>query len=130
MVPSDVASGDTVNVFAQDFPAGTGGFVELKIAGQVISGVSASSIRMDGSGEATFEVPGGFEGVLRIDAKWGDVNENSKITITGGDLSVSKTDVAAQRDHHHHRQWFRFADLHPEEQHHAGQRAGHGGRGI
>ena len=93
VVPSDVASGDTVNVFAQDFPAGTGGFVELKIAGQVISGVSASSIRMDGSGEATFEVPGGFEGVLRIDAKWGSVNENSKITITGGDLNVSKTDV-------------------------------------
>ena len=93
VVPSSVASGDTVNVFAQDFPAGTGGFVELKIAGQVISGVTGSSIRMDGSGEATFDVPGGLEGVLRIDAKWGSVNEDSKITITGGDLSVSKTDA-------------------------------------
>ena len=93
VVPSEVSSGDTVNVFAQDFPAGTGGFVELKIAGQVISGVVGSSIRMDGSGEATFEVPGGLEGVLRIDAKWGSVNEDSKITITGGDLSVSKTDA-------------------------------------
>ena len=40
---------------------------------------------MDGSGEATFDVPGGLEGVLRIDAKWGDVNEDSKITITGGE---------------------------------------------
>ncbi len=93
VVPSSVASGDTVNVFAQDFSAGTGGFVELKIAGQVISGVVGSSIRQDGSGEATFDVPGGLEGVLRIDAKWGDVNEDSKITITGGDLSVSKTDA-------------------------------------
>ena len=50
----------------------------MKIAGEVISGVSASSIRMDGSGEATFEVPGGLEGVLRIDAKWGDVNETAR----------------------------------------------------
>ena len=93
VVPSSVASGDTVNVFAQDFPAGTGGFVELKIAGQVISGVSGSSIRPDGSGEATFEVPGGLEGVLRLDAKWGSVNEDSKITITGGVLNVSKTEA-------------------------------------
>ena len=65
----------------------------MKIAGNVISGVSGSSIRPDGSGEATFEVPGGLEGVLRIDAKWGSVNENSKITITGGELSVSKTEA-------------------------------------
>ena len=93
VVPDSVASGDTVNVFAQDFPAGTGGFVELKIAGEVISGVTGSSIRQDGSGEATFDVPGGLEGVLRIDAKWGSVNEDSKITITGGDLSVSKADA-------------------------------------
>ena len=93
VVPSSVASGDTVNVFAQDFPAGAGGFVELKIAGQKIYDVSGSSIRPDGSGEATFDVPGGFEGVLRIDAKWGSVNEDSKITITGGVLNVSKTDA-------------------------------------
>ena len=94
VVPSSVASGDTVNVFAQDFPHGANmGFVEVKIAGQVIPDVTGSSIRMDGSGEATFDVPGGLEGVLRIDAKWGSVNEDSKITITGGDLSVSKTDA-------------------------------------
>ena len=105
VVPSSVNSGDTVNVFAQDFPAGTGGFVELKIGGmrlwEVVDtddtpnvvDVSPSSIRTDGSGEVTFEVPGGLEGVLRIDAKWGSVNEDSKITIAGGDLSVSKTDA-------------------------------------
>ena len=93
VVPGSVSSGDTVNVFAQDFPYGTGGFVELKIAGQVIPNVTGSSIRADGSGEATFEVPGGLEGILRIDAKWGDINEDSKITITGGVLNVSKTDA-------------------------------------
>ena len=102
VVPSSVNSGDTVNVFAQDFPAGTGGFAELKIGGRTlwasgatsnIVSVRASSIRTDGSGEVTFEVPGGLEGLLRIDAKWGDTNEDSKITIAGGDLSVSKTDA-------------------------------------
>ena len=36
VVPSSVASGDTVNVFAQDYPAGTGSLVELKIAGRMI----------------------------------------------------------------------------------------------
>ena len=44
-------------------------------------------IRSDGSGSVTFEVPGGLEGVLRIDAQWGmdpnDVSKNSKITIAG-----------------------------------------------
>ena len=48
---------------------------------------------MDGSGTATFEVPGGFEGVLRIDAKWGATKKDSKITITGGELNASKTDA-------------------------------------
>ncbi len=103
VVPSAVSSGDTVNVFAQDFPANTGGFAELKIAGRslymtggsnnMVSLMSMAGIRPDGSGEISFEVPGGLEGVLRIDAKWGSVNENSKITITGGELSASKTDV-------------------------------------
>ena len=37
VVPNEVNSGDTVNVFAQDYPAGSGGFVELKLAGQVVN---------------------------------------------------------------------------------------------
>ena len=103
VVPSSVSSGDTVNVFAQDYPVGTGGFAELKVAGQSlymtgrssnpVSLMSMDGIRSDGSGEVTFKVPGGLEGVLRIDAKWGDVSKNSKITITGGELNASKTDA-------------------------------------
>ena len=105
VVPSSVATGDTVNVFAQDFPEGTGSLVELKIGGMRlweavdtddtpnVIGVSAGSIRPDGSDEVSFKVPGGLEGVLRIDAKWGSLNENSKITITGGELNVSKTEA-------------------------------------
>ena len=106
VVPSSVSSGDTVNVFAQDYPNTGQGLSRIKIATTVIAASRSSNIRMDGSGEATFEVPGGLEGILRIDAMWGDannngkcdtgencVNEDSKITITGGDLSVSKTEA-------------------------------------
>ncbi len=104
VVPSSVATGDTVNVFAQDYPTSAGAFALLKIAGGEVtitntSGFYQSSraIGSDGSGEVTFEVPGGLEGVLRIDAQWGTgdnkVSKNSKITIVGADLEVSKTDV-------------------------------------
>ena len=96
VVPGSVASGDTVNVFARDFPhivGGDNGFKRLRIANQVISVASSSSIRPDGSGEATFKVPGGLEGVLRIDAMWGTKSDDKKITITGGELSVSKTEA-------------------------------------
>ena len=109
VVPSSVSSGDTVNVFAQDYPNTGRGFGELKIAGRVISTSfirSTRSIGTDGSGEVTFEVPGGFEGILRIDARWGNLNaddkcnasegcvsEDSKITIQGADLQASKTAV-------------------------------------
>ena len=106
VVPSNVSSGDTVNVFAQDFHNTNAGLSRVKIATTVIS-ATGSGIRPDGSGTATFRVPGGLEGVLRIDAMWGDansngkcdtgestcINEDSKITIAGADLEVSKTDV-------------------------------------
>ena len=100
VVPSSVSSGDTVNVFAQDFPRRAGSFAELQIAKRMISDSfirSSRSIGIDGSGEVTFEVPGGFIGILRIDAQWGTgdnkVSENSKITIEGADLQSSKTAV-------------------------------------
>ena len=93
VVPSSVSSGDTVNVFAQDFPANAGSFVSLTISDQEITVTSRSDIRPDGSGEVTFKVPGGLEGVLKIEAKWGASKDDKKITITGGELSVSKTEA-------------------------------------
>ena len=107
VVPDSVNSGDTVNVFAQDYPAGIGGLAFVKIANEPIPGATGGTIQSDGSGTATFEVPGGLEGVLRIDAAWGVdangnnkcdsgercVNEDSKITIAGAELNASKTDV-------------------------------------
>ena len=110
VVPSSVSSGDTVNVFAQDFPNTGSGFIMLKIRDEMIADSfikgSPRSIGPDGSGEVTFEVPGGFEGILRIDARWGSLNaegkcnasegcvsEDSMITIQGADLQASKTAV-------------------------------------
>ena len=82
VVPSTVSSGDTVNVFAQDYPGG-GGFVELKLAGQVVNSATVNAVAVrstsltDGAATATFDVPGSvggkpLQGTVRVDAKWGD----------------------------------------------------------
>ena len=105
VVPRSVSSGDTVNVFAQDFPGG-GGFTELKLAGQVVNmssaTVNAVAVRAtsltDGSGTATFDVPGSvggkpLQGTVRIDAKWGGTSKNSTITVAGSELTASVSDV-------------------------------------
>ena len=116
VVPSTASTGDTVNVFAQDYQNTGQGFSLLKIGGQTTApnGMSLNSfitdrepISISGTGSITFEVPGGFEGVLRVDAIWGDANSNgkcdtgettcvsedSKITLGGAELNSSKTDV-------------------------------------
>ena len=106
VVPNSVSSGDTVNVFAQDYPAGGGGFMELKLAGQVVydSGATVNAVAVratsltDGAATATFDVPGSvgdkpLQGTVRVDAKWGDTNENTKITVAGSELTPSVSDV-------------------------------------
>ena len=106
IVPSSVSSGDTVNVFAQDYPAGGGGFMELKLAGQVVydSGATVNAVAVratsltDGAATATFDVPGSvggkpLQGTARVDAKWGDTTENAKITVAGSELTTSASDV-------------------------------------
>ncbi len=92
--PTEVSSGDTVTVFAQDFK-GTPAFVELKLAGQKRTDVGASggNISSDGSATATFEMPGGLKGTIRVDAKWGDTSKNAKITVASSTVSASQTDV-------------------------------------
>ena len=93
--PAQVSSGDTVTVFAQDFE-GTDGFVELKLAGQVRKDVSASGVNIsesDGSATATFVMPGGLKGTIRVDAKWGGTSKNTKITVDPSTVSASQTDV-------------------------------------
>ena len=97
VAPSSVAVGDTVTVFAQDFPNPGAALTELRIAGQVVYpasaagadaiDVQATSIGFDHSATATFTMPSEVNGVsligtIRIDARWGDVSEDSKITVT------------------------------------------------
>ena len=104
VVPSSVSSGDTVNVFAQDYPAGGGGFMELQLAGQVVNSATVNTVAVratsltDGAATATFDVPGSvggkpLQGTVRVDAKWGDTNENTKITVAGSELTPSASDV-------------------------------------
>ena len=87
-------------------------FTLLKIAEQSTSTMmhfvtdAAGGLARTAQATATFEVPGGFEGVLRIDALWGTddnrnnkcdsgestcIDEDSKITLGGAELNVSKT---------------------------------------
>ena len=108
--PAEAAVGDTITVFAQDFPTQGAGFMELKLAGQTVmkSGmgddnvgavslvsVSSTSISSDGSATATFDLPPhingvALEGTVRIDAMWGDKSEDAKVTIQSAVLNVSQ----------------------------------------
>ena len=99
--PSAANLGDTINLFAQDFPNPGAGFTSLRVAGQEVVNtvwanpggnqvrVTASSVGSDGSATATFALPGSVSGTplagrVRIDAAWGDVRENTYVTVTGG----------------------------------------------
>ena len=108
--PAEAAVGDTITVFAQDFPTQGAGFMELKLAGQTVMkngmgddnvgavslvSVSSTSISSDGSATATFDLPPhingvALEGTVRIDAKWGDKSEDAKVTIQSAVLNVSQ----------------------------------------
>ena len=114
VVPATVSAGDTVTVFAQDFP-GTPGLTEVKLAGTFVwksnptsddpnqVNVGSAGIARDGSATITFEMPGSInlgtpseprmvplQGVIRIDAKWGAVNANANITVAPATLTLSK----------------------------------------
>ena len=89
-VPSSVSVGDTVTVFAQDFPNPGAGFTSLTIAGQVHAPdgtalttfvTNSSSIGADGGGTVSFEIPDGFQGIVQLRAKWGDIEASTNITI-------------------------------------------------
>ena len=108
--PKQATVGDTINVFAQDFPSSAGSFTSLEIANQVVyrSGsngvntvpVDAGSIGLNGSATVTFDMPGSvnnspLEGTVRIDAEWGSVSKDDTITLTGSTLRLSVAEVRA-----------------------------------
>ena len=116
VVPSTVSSGDTVNVFARDYPFSGQALTQLKLAGVDVT-KSVKDLTRDGlvNGSATisFEVPGSvggapLQGTVRLDARWGTpggaddktcnaatmcTSENTKLTVTGSELTASVTDV-------------------------------------
>ena len=117
VVPSTVSSGDTVNIFAQDYPFSGQGLTQLKLAGidvtDAVEKLSRDSL-VQGSAAISFEVPGSvggapLQGTVRVDARWGSLDgdpaecdvdapnpctsEDSKITVTGSELTASVTDV-------------------------------------
>ncbi|MXZ90496.1 MAG: hypothetical protein F4W95_07355 [Chloroflexi bacterium] len=97
--PKTATVGDTVTVFAQDFATVGATLSRLRLAGQQAErGVTASSatlIAQDGSATATFVVPGWAEGTLRLDADWGDEEANTKLTVIGSTLNISKSQALA-----------------------------------
>ena len=120
VVPSTVSSGDTVNVFAQDYPFSGQPLTQLKLAGIDVTDAVEHLTRdglMNGSAAISFEVPGSvggapLQGTVRVDARWGSLDgtpakcdvdgtddptpctsKNSKITVTGSELTASVTDV-------------------------------------
>ena len=116
VVPSTVSSGDTVNVFARDYPFSGQALTQLKLGGVDVTD-SVKDLTRDGlvNGSATisFEVPGSvdgapLQGTVRLDARWGTpggadgktcnaatmcTSENTKLTVTGSELTASVTDV-------------------------------------
>ena len=125
VVPSTVSSGDTVNIFAQDYPFSGPDLTQLKLAGVAVydreeSLSAVANLRnqglVNGSAAISFEVPGSIDGAplqgtVRLDARWGTpgsddkcnvdsmedlencTSKNSKITVTGSELTASITDV-------------------------------------
>ena len=113
VIPAAVSSGDTVTVFAQDFPNTGAAFTGLKLGGldrRVASGASGDGISGDGSATATFTVPGDVRATVRVDATWGSLNssgdckapacyaEDSKIVISPSKLSLSRDAVLPNED--------------------------------
>ena len=96
VVPSTVSAGDIVNVFAEDYPVDGASFDGILVSNVAVA-ATAGSIR-SGSATATFEVPGNvgglpLQGTVRVDATWGGIKEDSKITVTGSELNVSNSAV-------------------------------------
>ena len=116
VVPSTVSAGDTVNVFAQDFPTNDANFRYVKLANKNVEAHNGgevrerSSIGVDGSATATFVVPGGLKGTIRVDAGWGNLNDagecktpactskNANIVISPSALLLSKDEVSANEN--------------------------------
>ena len=81
VAPSAARVGDIVSVFAQDFPNPGAAFGGATLAGRAVSGATGTTVQADGSATATFAVPAGLVGIVRLDAKWGGISLGTKLRI-------------------------------------------------
>lgn len=81
VTPSAASVGDTVTVLAQDFPNPGAAFIRATMAGRTVAGATGTSVSADGSATATFTVPAGLVGVVRLDVEWGGISEDTKLRI-------------------------------------------------
>ena len=81
VAPSAARVGDIVTVFAQDFSNPGAAFVRATLAGRPVSGATATSVRADGSATATFAVPTGVIGIVRLEAEWGGISQATNLRI-------------------------------------------------
>ena len=82
VVPSTASAGDTVSVFAQDFPNPGASFRELRVAGRAVAVTSAQSVDLGGSATATFTLPSGLAlGPVSVSAAWGSVSATANMTV-------------------------------------------------
>ena len=116
--PATANVGDTVTIFAQDFPANVINHDWLKLAGQSEGGPLGRDFKKsigsisptDGSASGTFVVPSFLEGTVKVESAWQKYNADgtrakaddgtdavvkadTKITIIGSSLSISKAEA-------------------------------------
>ena len=117
--PTTANVGDTVTIFAQDFPANVINHDWLKLAGQSEGGPLGRDFQtligpisaVDGSASGTFVVPSFLEGTVKVEAAWqkfeADGTTRAKaddgkdavekadtsLTIIGSSLSISKAEA-------------------------------------
>ena len=98
VTPELANAGDTVTVTAVDYPANAA-FRYITVQGQRVNVGSQSNIGNNGKGSATFTVPGGIDGTVRVNACWGGFNEDScdlesaNLKVTPSRLTLSKETV-------------------------------------
>ena len=79
--PSAARPGDSVSVYARDFPNTGAAFTELRVAGRTVA-VSISDFHgAGGSATGTFIVPSGLEGTVLVEVRWGNASATARMNI-------------------------------------------------
>ena len=97
VVPYSAGPGETITVFAQDFPDNGSNLVSIKVAGEEMTEVTGGAIGADGSAVATFDLPNQLSGsklgcTVPLEATWGNETTGAPITVTDPSDAASTSD--------------------------------------